>query len=149
MKAFLIEDEAMARNMLARTITEHFPDIEIAGTAGTVREAVEWLKTGRPDITFMDVELSDGKSFEILKKTQIPGHIIMTTAYDNYAVKAFETGCIDYLLKPIDRTELMDTLDRIIEEEIGLVFAKVLEHCAVFADTEEGHIQFEHFAGTV
>lgn len=112
MKAFLIEDEAMARNMLARTITEHFPDIEIAGTAGSVREAVEWLKTGRPDITFMDVELSDGKSFEILKKTQIPGHIIMTTAYDNYAVKAFETGCIDYLLKPIELPALRRAVER-------------------------------------
>ena len=98
MKAFIIEDEAMARDRLARTLTEYFPDIEIAGTAASVQESVDWLRTGRPDIIFMDVELSDGKCFEIFKKTEVHGHVIMTTAYDNYAVKAFETGSIDYLL---------------------------------------------------
>ncbi len=112
MKAFLIEDETMAREQLARTLTEHFPDIEIVGTASSVREAVAWLRTGRPDIIFMDVELSDGQCFEIFKKTEVHGHVIMTTAYDNYAIKAFEAGSIDYLLKPIELSALTRAVDR-------------------------------------
>ena len=112
MKAFLIEDETMAREQLARTLTEHFPDIEIVGTAASVREAVAWLRTGRPDIIFMDVELSDGQCFEIFKKTEVHGHVIMTTAYDNYAIKAFEAGSIDYLLKPIELSALTRAVDR-------------------------------------
>lgn len=112
MKAFLIEDETMAREQLARTLTEHFPDIEIIGTAASVREAVAWLRTGRPDIIFMDVELSDGQCFEIFKKTEVHGHVIMTTAYDNYAIKAFEAGSIDYLLKPIELSALTRAVDR-------------------------------------
>ena len=112
MKAFLIEDETMAREQLARTLTEHFPDIEIVGTAASVREAVSWLRTGRPDIIFMDVELSDGQCFEIFKKTEVHGHVIMTTAYDNYAIKAFEAGSIDYLLKPIELSALTRAVDR-------------------------------------
>lgn len=112
MKAFLIEDEAMARNQLARTLTENFPDIEIAGYAASVREAVQWLRTGRPDIIFMDVELSDGQCFEIFKQTEVHGHVVMTTAYDHYAVKAFETGSIDYLLKPIELSALQRAVER-------------------------------------
>ena len=112
MKAFLIEDETMAREQLARTLTEYFPDIEIIGTAASVREAVAWLRTGRPDIIFMDVELSDGQCFEIFKKTEVHGHVIMTTAYDNYAIKAFEAGSIDYLLKPIELSALTRAVDR-------------------------------------
>lgn len=112
MKAYIIEDEAMARDRLARTLTENFPDIEIVGSAASVEEAVAWLRTGRPDIIFMDVELSDGKCFEIFKKTEVHGHVIMTTAYDNYAVRAFETGSIDYLLKPIDLSALQRAVGR-------------------------------------
>lgn len=112
MKAFLIEDETMAREQLARTLIEHFPDIEVVGTAASVQEAVAWLRTGRPDIVFMDVELSDGQCFEIFKKIEVHGHVIMTTAYDNYAIKAFEAGSIDYLLKPIELSALTRAVDR-------------------------------------
>ncbi|MBR1406648.1 MAG: response regulator transcription factor [Bacteroidales bacterium] len=112
MKAFLIEDETIARERLARTLTENFPDIEIVGTAASVREAIAWLRTGRPDIIFMDVELSDGQCFEIFKKTEVHGHVVMTTAYDNYAIKAFEAGSVDYLLKPIELAALRRAVDR-------------------------------------
>lgn len=112
MKAFLIEDETMAREQLARTLRENFPDIEIVGSAASVGEAVAWLRTGRPDIIFMDVELSDGQCFEIFKKVEVHGHVIMTTAYDNFAVKAFETGSIDYLLKPIELSALQRAVER-------------------------------------
>ena len=102
MKALIVEDEVMAANMLARTLTGNFPDIEVVGITDSVRGTVEWLGShASPDVIFMDVELSDGECFEIFRQTQVKSQIIMTTAYDTYAVKAFETGSIDYLLKPI------------------------------------------------
>ena len=128
MKAFIIEDEAMARDRLARTLTENFPDIEIVGTAASVQESVEWLRTGRPDIIFMDVELSDGKCFEIFKKTEVHGHVVMTTAYDNYAVKAFETGSIDYLLKPIDLAALQRAVGRCRQSSAASLDVEKLIH---------------------
>ena len=102
MKALIVEDEVMAANMLARTLTGNFPDIEVVGITDSVRGTVEWLGShASPDVIFMDVELSDGECFEIFRQVQVKSQIIMTTAYDTYAVKAFETGSIDYLLKPI------------------------------------------------
>ena len=112
MKAFVIEDEVPARRSLIRKLTAGFPDITIAGEAGSVREAIAWLQVNRPDIIFMDVELSDGDCFEIFRQLDITAKVIMTTAYDNYAVKAFEAGSVDYLLKPVDTAALHRAVDR-------------------------------------
>lgn len=112
MKAFVIEDEIPARRSLVRKLTAEFPDIEIAGEAGSVRESVAWLRENRPDILFMDVELADGNCFEIFRQVKVTAKVIMTTAYDNYAVKAFEAGSIDYLLKPVDSEALHRAVDR-------------------------------------
>lgn len=103
----------MAANMLARTLTENFPDVEVLGITDSVRSTVEWLGSHpSPDVIFMDVELSDGECFEIFRQTQVKSHIIMTTAYDTYAVKAFEAGSIDYLLKPISLKALTRAVTR-------------------------------------
>ena len=111
MKALIVEDEVMAANMLARTLTGNFPDIEVVGITDSVRGTVEWLGShASPDVIFMDVELSDGECFEIFRHVQVKSQIIMTTAYDTYAVKAFETGSIDYLLKPI----ALEALTRVV-----------------------------------
>lgn len=114
MKAFIIEDEKMAQDALARTLTELFPDITVEGSAMSVADAVAWLgnPSNRPDIIFMDVELSDGKCFEIFRKIDITAPVIMTTAYDNYAVKAFEVNSVDYLLKPIEPSALKRAVER-------------------------------------
>ncbi len=114
MKAFVIEDEPIARVNLVRMLTQNFPDMEIVGTAGSVREAVAGLsdKSLQVDVIFMDVELSDGDCFEIFRQVKIDSNVIMTTAYDNYAVKAFEINSIDYLLKPIDPAALRRAVDR-------------------------------------
>ena len=102
MKALIVEDEVLAAKRLARTLSENFPDIEVLGITDSVRGTVDWLGThDAPDVIFMDVELSDGDCFEIFRQVRIKSQIIMTTAYDTYAVKAFEAGSIDYLLKPI------------------------------------------------
>ena len=102
MNVLIVEDEMMAQANLARALTQHFPDVRIVGTTGSVRETVLWLRTpgNSADVIFMDVELSDGDCFEIFRQADVTARVIMTTAYDNYAVRAFEVNSIDYLLKP-------------------------------------------------
>jgi len=115
MRTLIVEDEVMAGNMLARTLTENFRDIEVVGITESVRASVDWLNAHAadpPDIIFMDVELSDGDCFEIFRQVEVRSQIIMTTAYDTYAVKAFETGSIDYLLKPIGLDALTRAVNR-------------------------------------
>lgn len=112
MKAFIIEDEIMAQKSLIRVLSQNFPDMEVAGTATSVKGAVAWLKENRPDIIFMDVELSDGICFEIFRQVDVQAKVIMTTAYDSYALKAFEAGSVDYLLKPIEADQLRRAVAR-------------------------------------
>ena len=89
MKAFIIEDEIMAQKSLIRALSQNFPNIEVVGTATSVKGAVVWLKENKGDIIFMDVELADGGCFEIFRQVDIQAKVIMTTAYDSYALKAF------------------------------------------------------------
>ena len=114
MKVLIVEDEVMAQKSLIRTLTQNFPDMEIVGTTGSVKSTVNWLDTpgNSADVIFMDVELSDGVCFEIFRQKEVKAKVIMTTAYDSYAIKAFEAGSIDYLLKPIDPTALKRAVAR-------------------------------------
>ncbi len=112
MKVLIVEDEIMAQKSLIRALSQNFPDLEIAGTVTSVKGAVSWLKEKEADIIFMDVELSDGICFEIFRQVDIKAKVIMTTAYDSYALKAFETGSVDYLLKPIEPAELKRAVAR-------------------------------------
>ncbi len=113
MTALIVEDETMARERLARNISDAFPYIEVVGTTDSVRSTVDWLGSHpAPDVIFMDVELADGECFEIFRLTEVSSQVIMTTAYDSYAIKAFETGSIDYLLKPYDMSSLRRAVGR-------------------------------------
>ena len=91
----------MALRNMVFLLTTNFPQIHITGTASSVRESVEWLRAhpgqDAPDLIFMDVELSDGDCFGIFRETIITSQVVITTAYDSYAVKAFETGSISRL----------------------------------------------------
>ena len=104
MNILIVEDEIMAQKSLSRVLTQNFPDFNIVGCTDSVKGTVAWLENpaNKADIIFMDVELSDGVCFEIFRQTEVKAKVIMTTAYDSYALKAFEAGSIDYLLKPID-----------------------------------------------
>lgn len=114
MKALIVEDELMARAQLKRLLAANFPGITIEHEVGSVGEAVNCLNANpAPDVIFMDVELSDGNCFEIFRQVDIQSPVIMTTAYDSYAIKAFEAGSIDYLLKPIDIQSLKRAVDRV------------------------------------
>lgn len=114
MKVLIVEDEIMAQKSLIRTLMQNFPDMEIVGTTTSVTDTVKWLddKANHADIIFMDVELSDGECFEIFRQTEVNAKVIMTTAYDSYAIKAFEAGSIDYLLKPIEASALKRAVAR-------------------------------------
>lgn len=114
MKVLIVEDEIMAQKSLTRALSQNFPDIEVVGYTTSVKGTVAWLKEpgNIADIIFMDVELSDGICFEIFRQVEVKAKIIMTTAYDSYAIKAFEAGSVDYLLKPIDSSELKRAVAR-------------------------------------
>lgn len=113
MKVLIVEDEPMAQANLCRTLLKCYSDIEVVGMTSSVNETVSWLRTpgNDPDVIFMDVELSDGDCFEVFREVDVNAKVVMTTAYDNYAVRAFEVNSIDYLLKPIEK----DALDRAVE----------------------------------
>ena len=114
MKALIIEDELRARKHMITLLEQNFPQVEVVGAVGSVKESVQWLSTNdAPDVIFMDVELSDGRSFEIFTQIELPCPVIMTTAYDQYAVQAFEVNAVDYLLKPIGLTELRRAISRV------------------------------------
>lgn len=110
----IVEDELVARRNLVNTLSGMYPDLTIAGQTGSVSETVAWLKTpgNRADLIFMDVELSDGNCFEIFRRTEVNASVIMTTAYDSYAIKAFEVESTDYLLKPIVPEDLKRAVER-------------------------------------
>lgn len=109
----IIEDEQISRRLLERTLLENFPDIRVVGATSSVAQSVRWLEdpSNHADLIFMDVELSDGKCFEIFRRVEVKARVVMTTAYDTYAVKAFEVNSVDYLLKPVD----LDSLRRAVQ----------------------------------
>ena len=114
MKVLIVEDEIMAQKSLTRVLTLNFSDMTIVGCTTSVKSTVSWLKTpgNHADIIFMDVELADGVCFEIFRQVEVKAKVIMTTAYDSYALKAFEAGSVDYLLKPIDPSSLKRAVAR-------------------------------------
>lgn len=114
MKVLIVEDEQLAQTNLRNMIQKQFADLEIVGMLSSVKSCVQWLTNpeNRTDIIFLDVELSDGMCFDIFESIKTDAKIIITTAYDSYAIKAFRINCIDYLLKPIDPGELHDAVSR-------------------------------------
>jgi len=103
MKILIIEDEILAAERLSDLIQKYDSNIQILETLGSVRESVNWFqKNPAPDLCFLDIQLADGLSFDIFEKITVECPIIFTTAYDEYALRAFKVNSIDYLLKPID-----------------------------------------------
>ncbi len=106
-KILIIEDEKPAADWLMQLILKFDPRISVLAVIDSVRGAEEWLKQHPvPDLVFMDIQLADGLSFEIFEKSELTCPVIFTTAYEEYAVKAFKVNSVDYLLKPIAYNEL-------------------------------------------
>lgn len=114
MEACIIEDEVEAAERLTSLISECDPAIKVVQRIDSVQDVITYFQSGKqPDIVFMDIQLADGKSFEIFDKVQIECPIIFTTAFDQYALQAFKQYSIDYLLKPIQRNELYSAIEKL------------------------------------
>ncbi|MEO0728318.1 MAG: LytTR family DNA-binding domain-containing protein [Bacteroidota bacterium] len=113
MKILIIEDEKHARNHLERMLLDLNPNIQITEKLGSVKKSVEYLQTQPEiDLIFLDIHLSDDLSFRIFEQLEVQTPIIFTTAYDQYAIRAFKVNSIDYLLKPIEASDLSKALDK-------------------------------------
>lgn len=113
MKALLIEDEVSALKNLRRVLAE-VGNIEIINELDSIKDSIEWFDANSmPELIFMDIHLADGSAFEIFNHVQIRCPIIFTTAYDEYALKAFQVHSIDYLLKPIETADVRRALDKL------------------------------------
>jgi two-component system LytT family response regulator len=113
MKAVIIEDELVAAQKLQRLISQSAGDIQVISVLQSVDESIEWFTLNTvPDLVFMDIHLADGSAFSIFEKVRISCPIIFTTAYDEYALKAFEVNSIDYLLKPINEKSFEHAMDK-------------------------------------
>lgn len=114
MRVLIVEDEIMAQKSLTRVLMQNFSDMEIVGYTDSIKSTISWLKDegNQADVIFMDVELTDGVCFEIFRQVDVRAKVIMTTAYDSYALKAFEAGSVDYILKPVDASALKRAVAR-------------------------------------
>lgn len=113
MKALVIDDERLARNELRRLLAV-FPDIKLAGEAANAKQAREQLAALKPDLIFLDVQMPGETGMELLASLEPPvPHVIFTTAYDEFAVKAFELNALDYLLKPVDPARLATAIEKL------------------------------------
>jgi len=107
MNAVIVEDEVVASQKLQRLLTQVAGDIHVIAVLQSVEESIEWFSLNTaPDVLFLDIHLADGSAFSIFEKVQISCPVVFTTAYDEYALKAFEVNSIDYLLKPINQKNL-------------------------------------------
>ena len=112
MNVLIIEDEDLAAERLERMLNEIDPDVNVRAKIRSVKEAINWLKEHTVDLIFIDIQLSDGLSFSIFDEIHISTPLVFTTAYDQYAIRAFQHNSISYLLKPIRKKELKESLGK-------------------------------------
>jgi len=112
MNVLIIEDESFAADKLERMLKEVDSSITILAKLGSIKESAKWLFNNTADLLFLDIQLSDGISFSIFEQVSINTPVIFTTAYDEYAIKAFQLNSISYLLKPIRKNDLAESLQK-------------------------------------
>lgn len=113
MKVVLVEDEKLAAKKLQSLLHQLDPEMEVLCVLESVEDAVNWfIQHPKPDLVFMDIQLDDGISFEIFDAVKVESPVIFTTAYDEYAIRAFKVNSVDYLLKPIDSAALQIALEK-------------------------------------
>ncbi|MCB0804688.1 MAG: response regulator transcription factor [Bacteroidales bacterium] len=135
MRVLIIEDEKPAGRHIANLLKRYDASIEVEGALGSVKKSVEWFNSNpHPDLALMDIQLADGLSFEIFENTKVDCPVIFTTAFNEYAIRAFKVNSVDYLLKPIDFEELGTALDKFKknfrnfdQSKYNLMFDKVMQ----------------------
>lgn len=130
MNILIIEDEILAAEKLEDMLKEIDPSLKVQAKLGSIRESVKWLMQYTSDLIFLDIQLSDGISFTIFEQVTVNTPIIFTTAYDQYAVKAFQLNSIAYLLKPIRRSDLKESLRKFgkLKSAFTIDFESLLAH---------------------
>ena len=108
-RVILIDDERLARSELKRLLQE-FPDVEVIGEAANANEGIEKIESLNPDLIFLDIQMPGKTGFDMLTQLEKAPHVIFVTAYDEYALKAFEVNALDYLMKPVEPKRLADAL---------------------------------------
>jgi DNA-binding LytR/AlgR family response regulator len=113
-RAVVVDDEKPARDRVRRLLRDH-PDVVLVGEAADVATAVDLIESEKPDLCFLDVQIPGGDGFDVLRKLRHVPRVVFATAYDQYAVRAFEVNSLDYLLKPFDRKRFDGALERVRE----------------------------------
>ncbi|HEX4823955.1 MAG TPA: LytTR family DNA-binding domain-containing protein [Candidatus Polarisedimenticolaceae bacterium] len=117
LRVVLVDDEKPARDRLRRLLAA-IPSVEVVGEAGDVGSAIEILDRERPDLCLLDVQMPGGDGFDVLRRAASPPRVVFTTAFDHYAVRAFEVNSLDYLLKPVHKDRLREAVERARAEAV-------------------------------
>jgi len=117
MRAIIIDDERLARTELRKLLLD-FPEVEVVDEAANADEAINKIDTLQPDLVFLDIQMPGKSGFDMLAELERAPHVIFTTAYDEYALKAFEVNALDYLLKPIEPKRLADAMQKLHVAEV-------------------------------
>lgn len=126
-RAIIVDDERLARKELRSLLAEH-SSVEIVGEAECVAAAAELARTAQPDVVFLDIQMPGESGFQLLERLPVLCKVIFVTAYDAYALRAFEVNALDYLLKPINPARLAAALARLSANETSHVPARKLEY---------------------
>ena len=116
LKVILIDDERLARSELKRMLQE-FPDVEVIGEATNANEGIEKIESLNPDLIFLDIQMPGKTGFDMLTELEKAPHVIFVTAYDEYAIKAFDVNALDYLMKPVEPKRLADALTKVRQKD--------------------------------
>lgn len=134
MNILIVEDEELAVKKIQKTLATVDESANVIGVTDSIQSTVDWLEANpSPDLILMDIELSDGQSFEIFNLTEVKSPVIFTTSYDEYALKAFKVNSIDYLLKPIQKEELQSALNKF--KQVKTAYAKADDKSSINIDS--------------
>lgn len=136
-KAIIIDDERLARNELKKLLSD-FPEVEVIGEAANAAEGIEKIESLMPDLIFLDIQMPGKTGFDMLTELEKAPHVIFTTAYDEFALKAFEVNALDYLMKPVEPKRLADALHKMqLAEEKELAAAMAGSHRGMLSENDQ------------
>jgi two-component system, LytTR family, response regulator len=142
LRAIIIDDERLARNDL-RSMLSEYKDIEIIGEADGVGKAIEIINQEDPDLLFLDIQMPGESGFDLLEKIDLHARVIFVTAFDEYAIRAFEVDAIDYLLKPVNPERLKSALERLHREDnLPVNQKRPLEYDGTLLLSINSHLKF-------
>jgi len=136
-RALIVDDERLARFEIRCLLKEH-PRIEVSGEADSVEQAAALMRQTAPDLIFLDVKMPGESGFDLFERTRVDAHVVFVTAFDEFAVRAFEVNALDYLMKPIDPERLAKTVNRFLASGKKAAAPRQLEYSdSIFLQAKE------------